>query len=149
MNLNDYCFSGTFLLYLRIPTKFAGFKEGLSLPILTRMREKFRHLLQEAKTVKIRELRFDLSDYLEFVIPLDQIELLCPTLEKFFGEAIPHKVHPDWDKIENFMVYQGGIRPGQTLYYLEQKDAVYYAMIWPWSDQTQATVRVERVEKKF
>ncbi len=100
------------------------------------------------KTVPFEEIREDSSDKLEFVVLTPQLALVSQILSDYFGVPVkPAGANPSGQSkelTENF----GGILKRQTLYYIENEGYSNLAMIWPWSDETCATVKIFRLNKK-
>ena len=86
-------------------------------------------------------LRGDEADYFEAVIAKDELPKLVVLFEKVFGPAaLPsqNKLSPE---IEKIIEDCGGIMSGQSLY-LSQESGVVFAMLWPWSDGKNTTVKI-------
>ena len=106
----------------------------------------FVDLRKSIDPLRKKEYRFDLGDYLEFVISAADIDLVTAVLEQFFGR--PAKPVGAWpsEELASSVEKFGGIRPDQTLYLYQQNGTLCYAMIWPWADKNSATVRISNVK---
>ena len=108
----------------------------------------FNALLKELKKLEFREKRFDSPDYLELVFTVSQLPELSPLLEGHFGrpfKAAGEKLRGgSWEFLEKY----GGVRQDQTLYFVEEKGAVFYAMLWPWSDRANVTAKIAEYRRK-
>lgn len=104
----------------------------------------YSELTQEVKALPFDILRVDTGDYFEAVILEDQLAKLIAVLDKFFGPAAyPLKIKLSLqieEKIKDF----GGIKPGQTLYFINQGAETIIAMLWPWSNGRQTTLKLIR-----
>jgi len=103
----------------------------------------FKQLTEEIKNIGFDAIRIESDAYFEAVILQERLDMLHMKLKKLFGDM----VNPSDKKFtsdvaeaeENF----GGIRMGQTLYFLKDRDnRVYFAMLWPWSDENHVTVKM-------
>lgn len=104
----------------------------------------YSELMQEVKGLVFDVLRVDTDDYFEAVAKEEQLTELAAILDKFFGlPAYPTKVKLSpqiEEKIKDF----GGIKPGQTLYFINQETRAIIAMLWPWSDKRHTTLKIIR-----
>lgn len=102
----------------------------------------FPDLVRDLRKIPFDELRKDGEGYFEFVISYRHLANLLPALERYFGVPFkPPGVKPTREmdlKTEDF----GGIRKHQTLYYKEHGPLSSCALIWPWNDDSRATVKV-------
>ena len=101
----------------------------------------FAELRQKLQSLHIKEFRFDLEDYLEFVVQTPNLVQVKKILELYFGRAVDPEAQASEEAIR-FVEKFGGIRANQTLFYSSHSAATEYAMIWPWSDGTQASVKI-------
>jgi len=106
----------------------------------------FKELREAIKMFPLKELRFDTLDYLECVISVAKAEHLSSILTSFFGKVTKEAREIATPEIAQKMELYGGIRSNQTLYTKTREGRFYYAMFWPWSDETYLTVRLERVK---
>ena len=105
----------------------------------------FEELIEEVKKESFEELRSQSDTGLEFVIRTEKLSQLNPTLERFFGPATkPAGVRPRGEEdalASNF----GGILKNQTLYSIAQNGVSHLAMIWPWGDGENVTVKIFKI----
>ena len=108
----------------------------------------FEELLKQIKKLPIAELRFDFPSSIEAVVRSNVTEQLQQLLNSFFGQpikpadkAVPRELA---ERLEEF----GGLRANQTAYCVERDGFFYYAMLWPWSDRTFITVKIEQCQPK-
>lgn len=102
----------------------------------------FDELRQKLQDLNIQEIRFDLDDYIEFVIQsncADQVKLI---LQLYFGSEVKLEDERIAKDAVAFVEKWGGIRPNQTLFYATKIQSTDYAMIWPWCDGTRISVKV-------
>lgn len=106
----------------------------------------FKEIIDDIKGVGFNLVRAEDPYYFEAVILKDKLSLLAERLERLFGKPVfpsnkKPAVYVDIEKaVEDF----GGVRLGQTLYFLEEKSCCYFAMFWPWSDDRSITVKIGR-----
>ena len=102
----------------------------------------FEELRQKLQNLDLKELRFDLEDYLEFVVQaqcMDQVKII---LDLYFGHEVNiHDLSTAKEAVE-FVEKWGGIRSNQTLYYSSRDGSTEYAMLWPWCDGNRISVKV-------
>jgi len=105
---------------------------------------RFNELKQQIKKIGVGELRKESDNYFEAVLLKASMDELGRKLNDFFGEP----VWPSWKKLppqaEKAIKAYGGILKGQTLYFCKLDDAVMFAMLWPWADGKNITVKVVR-----
>jgi len=103
---------------------------------------RFKEIMDEVKGVEFNVVRVEGPYYFEAVILRDGLPALAGKLKKFFGDqaySSDKRFTPDEESaVEGF----GGIREGQTLYFLKEKGHFYFAMLWPWSDEYHITVKL-------
>lgn len=103
---------------------------------------RFSELKKQVKGVGLEELRKETDNYLEAVVAKGRMRKLVCKLNNFFGEP----VWPSWHKLslraERAIKIHGGIIKGQTLYFSSLDGIVVFAMLWPWSDGRNTTVKI-------
>lgn len=102
----------------------------------------FSQLKKEAGDIGLEIVRIDTDDYFEAVIVKNKLTEFIQRLEKIFGA-------PRWPSEKNLSpqilgVIQnfGGVRDGQTLYFMQAKNYSLFAMLWPWMDGRQITLKL-------
>ena len=87
-------------------------------------------------------MRSDSEELLEAVLNKSELEVLSARLVKVFGEPVyPSKKSYPFNP-EKLAEDYGGIMRGQILYYLEQKENPVLAMLWPWQDGVNITLKL-------
>jgi hypothetical protein len=103
---------------------------------------RFSELKKQVKSIGLGELRKESDNYLEAVVLKDNIDELVRKLNNFFGDP----VWPSWGKLslqtERAIKVHGGIIKGQTLYFSKLDGVVIFAMLWPWADGRNITVKI-------
>jgi len=107
----------------------------------------YRKLTEDVKKLKLETIRTDSPDLLEFVLAKESIPHLEKTLAAFFGPPLKPSDLRTSKKLRDHVSPHGGIRAGQSLYFSEGEELLYFAMIWPWSDGALATVKIISEEK--
>ena len=103
---------------------------------------KFEEIKKIIKETNFVTLRSDSDELFEVVLNKDELEQLSNRLVKVFGEPIyPSKKKYPF-KPEKLAEDYGGIMRGQILYYLEQKENPVLAMLWPWQDGVNITLKL-------
>lgn len=101
----------------------------------------FEELKKEIRDFGIKTVRTDENNYFEAVVTKDRLGELSQKLESEFGRPVwpsPDKLSDKaFEIVENF----GGIREGQTLYFFQEKGFYIFAMLWPWSDGVNITLK--------
>ena len=110
----------------------------------------FSELLDRLKVLPLKENRFSLKNFLEVTFNTGQEPAILEALTAFFGPPFKPagKVMQDDDSFD-FIGKFGGIRLKQTLFFKKEGEITYYAMLWPWSDQTTITLKVEQIKPLF
>lgn len=104
----------------------------------------FNEIKKEAKTVNFDALRVDNDHYFEGVLVKEEVEKLKERLNKFFGEPVFPSSQKLTSQAEQAIRDFGGVRRGQTLYFQNDKDAAFFAMLWPWEDGQHTTLKIAR-----
>lgn len=102
----------------------------------------FSELKNELKTLSFDTQRRDEGVYFEAVIVKTELESLVAVLEKFFGA-------PAWDSTRGKLTSEmndsisefGGVIAGQTLYFIQDNNNRFFAMLWPWQDHEHITLK--------
>lgn len=102
----------------------------------------FSELAAQIKKLPPDELRSDSAELLECVFNTKSSGKLTAALEGFFGMALKPAGQNPTKEVKACSDQFGGVRNNQTLYYRTAEGASYCALIWPWSDETKATLKV-------
>lgn len=105
----------------------------------------YPELLQQIKKIDLKELRTDTADFLEFVAGTDVMDGVHAVLKMYFGAVFRHLKEKLPKQAAECVEEYGGVRDNQTLYYVERDGYSHYAMIWPWGNETCATVKLFRI----
>jgi hypothetical protein len=88
----------------------------------------------------------DNEKYFEVVISHTRLEGVVRVLESVFGTpAWPSgkKLSKDTEKL---IKEAGGLRKGQTLYFLTKEEYSAFVMLWPWQDGERITIKMSKVK---
>lgn len=99
----------------------------------------------EIKSLEIDTVRSDTENYLEAVVKKTSLDELLRILENNFGPAAwpsREKLPKETQKIADGF---GGLRKGQTLYFLKGEGHSIFAMLWPWQDNEHITIKAGKV----
>ncbi len=102
----------------------------------------FLELAEQIKKLPPEELRSESQALFECVFDTKFSAKLTATLEGFFGTALKPAGQNPTKELKTYSDQFGGVRNNQTLYFREQEGISYCALIWPWSDETKATLKV-------
>lgn len=98
------------------------------------------------KGVGLDNIRADNVDYFEAVVKKESIEKIAGTIKSILGEA----VWPSQDKlskdIQKMVDKFGGLRKGQTLFFLSKDGVSLFAMLWPWQDGERITIKIGMIK---
>ena len=100
--------------------------------------EKFK---EQVKTVDFESVRVDAEDYFEAVINGSRMKALTSCLEKLLGKPALPSDNPLPDPAKDIITEFGGIRQGQTFYFLQEDENSIFVMLWPWSDGEHTTLK--------
>jgi hypothetical protein len=101
----------------------------------------FKQLKEEVKALGFNEIRIDADSIFEAVIVKKSLAALTPKLDKFFGAPVWPSQNPLSLQAKEVIKDQGGIWPGQTLYFWYENNISIFAMLWPWSDGQHITLK--------
>ena len=106
----------------------------------------FDKIKAEVKNVELETTRMDNENYFEAVISHARLEGVVRVLEGIFeAPAWPSdkKLSKDTEKLIKSI---GGLRKGQTLYFLNNKsECSAFAMLWPWQDGERITIKMGKI----
>ncbi len=106
---------------------------------------KFDSIKAEIKKLALETTRIDNGEYFEAVIRSACLEEMVRALESIFGTP----VWPSDDKLpkdaQALIRSVGGLRKGQTLYFLNNEGSSAFAMLWPWQDGERITIKISKI----
>ena len=105
----------------------------------------FDKLKTEIKKIESVTARADDDNYFEVVVKKACLGEIAQLLKGVFGEpAWPssNKLSKETEKIVKDF---GGLRPGQTLYALNEEGHSVFAMLWPWQDGERITIKISKI----
>lgn len=104
----------------------------------------FEELISQVRRLPLEDRRQDAPDYFEAVVATGSVPELSRMLEGFFGQ--PFKVAGQKPSRESDLHSgrYGGVLQNQVLYYKEREGLSNCAMLWPWGDGRQVTVKIGR-----
>ena len=100
--------------------------------------EKFK---EQIKAVDFESVRADAEDYFEAVVNNSRMTDLSSCLEKLLGRPALPSDDPLSDPAKDIITEFGGIRQGQTFYFLNEGGNSIFVMLWPWSDGEHTTLK--------
>lgn len=105
-------------------------------------------ITDKSKDLKIYESRCIEDRYAELVIYNEELDQWIDILEEFLGAvAKPAGVNPSKD--QSMVAYEfGGIFENQTLFQKNYDNITAIAMLWPWQNGEQVTLKIAIIEKK-
>lgn len=109
----------------------------------------FSDLTAQIKKLPLEEVRSESAGLFECVFNTGSSEKLTALLESFFGPALKPSGQNPTRELEACSAAFGGVRKNQTLYYVEKAGIFHCAMIWPWSDETKATLKIFPAKSKI
>ncbi len=106
----------------------------------------FEEIKAQVKKVELETTRMDNENYFEAVIGHARLEVMVRVLEGIFGAPVwpsDKKLSKDTEKL---MKSVGGLRKGQTLYFLNNNsECSAFAMLWPWQDGEKITIKMSKI----
>jgi hypothetical protein len=102
----------------------------------------FIELACALKSVKVQEQRSMEEDYLELVVTVDDLVAVEQQLGVCFGVPLKPKGAAPSAEATVLSLSYGGVQSNQTMYYRKSPTGAELAMIWPWGNGLQATVKV-------
>ncbi len=106
-------------------------------------------LTAQIKKLPLEEVRSDSTGLFECVFHTESSGKLTALLEGFFGPAVKPPGRNPARELEACSAEFGGVRKNQTLYCVENAGFFHCAMIWPWSDETKATLKIFPAKAKI
>ena len=98
--------------------------------------------LEQIKELEFEELREDQSEYMEFVIGTNHWNRLSSILENYYGAAYASLDKKPSMQAKKYADPYGGVKKGQTLYYLDKGEVFHCALLWPWGNGNATTVKI-------
>jgi hypothetical protein len=108
----------------------------------------YNDFMEQIKKIEYKELREDQPEYMEFVIATNNLKNLSPIFESYFGAPCASPEERPSKQAKKYADPYGGIRKGQTLYYLNKGKIFYCALLWPWGDGESITIKIIQDENK-
>jgi len=106
----------------------------------------FDKVKKEVKNMEPDTTRMDNEKYFEVVINHARLGEVVRVLESVFGTPTwpsNKKLSKDMEKL---IKNAGGLRKGQTLYFLSKEEYSAFVMLWPWQDGERVTVKMSKVK---
>ena len=104
----------------------------------------FDKIKNDIKNTPLESVRVDNEVYLEAVVRVGALGEIVRLIENSIGKpAWPSKAKLGRDAralTDKF----GGLRNGQTLFYLNEGGVSIFAMLWPWQDGERVTIKLGR-----
>ncbi len=102
----------------------------------------YNELLEQLRSLEIKEMREDQPEHMEFVITASRLDSLSSILKGFYGPASASPEEQPSNEAKKHAGPYGGIRKGQTLYYLNSGEVSHCALLWPWGDGQSITIKL-------
>ena len=104
----------------------------------------YNEFLEQIKELRFEELREDKPEYMEFVIGTNHLNRLSSILESYYGVACASPEKKPSRQAKKYADPYGGIKKGQTVYYLDKGEIFHCALLWPWGNGEATTVKIFR-----
>lgn len=102
----------------------------------------FVELVSALKSVRANEQRAMREDYMELVVAVEDLAAAEKLLESCLGAPFkPKGAFPSAEANALSAAY-GGIQTNQIMYYRQEASGHETALIWPWGNGLQATIKV-------
>lgn len=105
----------------------------------------FNKIKAEVKKIEMDIMRIDNDTYFEAVVGHTRLEDIIRVLESIFGAPAWPSTNKLLKDIERLIKNVGGLREGQTLYFLNKDGYSAFAMLWPWQDGERITIKIAKV----
>jgi len=102
----------------------------------------FQDMLDKIKSIPLLQLQQQEDRFFGAVMRTEQLNILQPLLTSFFGLPLKPPSGQVTVEVANLTRPYGGIRENQTLYFKTQQDRQILAMIWPWNDGSNFTLKI-------
>jgi hypothetical protein len=110
--------------------------------MITSKSAQFNKELEKIKNLDFQEVRADSNGYFEAVLLKNKLVDLTKNLENIFGALNRPSEKELPGQIQELVTKYGGIRGGQSLYFLQEKEYYACAMLWPWQDEEHITLKI-------
>lgn len=110
--------------------------------MITSKNSQLNQCLTEIGKIDFQEVRIDNKDYFEAIILKSKSADLITHLEKAFGVAKWPSDKELSRRVREVTNRFGGVRGGQSLYFLEEKECSTFVMLWPWQDGANITLKI-------
>ena len=105
----------------------------------------FTEIKAQIRNLSPDSIRVDDDCYLEAVFNKESIGRVMKALEEILGKPL----RPSQDKIpgdtQKLIDGFGGLRKGQTLFFSNKDGVSLFAMLWPWQDGENTTIKLGKV----
>jgi len=101
-----------------------------------------KDILQRCSHIKIEEKNVISNDHVEWEFLQDVSEELEKILSNILGPATKRAGKEVKQSYLDLTIKYGGILDDQTLFYKKFEKNSIIAMIWPWKDNNQATLKI-------
>jgi hypothetical protein len=101
---------------------------------------KLEPIIQQIKTLPIKELRRETRDYCEIVLANEQIDACREILESALGSPVKQAGAEATEEMVALTEDFGEIVDHQVLFSKADKEHTLIAMLWPWRDDVHTTL---------
>jgi len=108
----------------------------------------YNEFLERIKELGFEDLREDRPEHMEFVIGTNHLNRLISIVESYYGAAHTSSEEKPSRQARKYADPYGGIRKGQTLYYLKSGEVFHCVLLWPWRDGKATTIKIIQGENK-
>jgi len=104
-------------------------------------------IFQRCSHLRFEEKNIFSEHYVEGVFLQEDSKEWEEILSDILGPAIKRAGEKATESFLDLTIKYGGIQDDQTLFYKKFKENSIIAMIWPWKDNNQATLKIVRFEE--
>ena len=104
----------------------------------------FSKIKEEVMSVSYKEIRCEKDDYFEAVLVKEKVPSLLAKLDALFSSCAYPSPKGIPSQAEAVIGKFGGIMKGQTLYFSDNNGSPVFAMLWPWQDKENITLKLGR-----
>ena len=105
----------------------------------------FDKIKAEVRKMELDTMRMDNENYFEAVIGHARLEGMVRVLEGIFGTPAWPSGKKLLKNMEKRIKNVGGLRKGQTLYFLNKEGCSAFVMLWPWQDGERITIKMSKI----